>query len=438
MQYLHRTKFLFLFYFTMDVLPGAVSDDDEILYAVLCALCDSDGEETPFKRQKNKGSRRGKAPDKARDFEGAYQRFKRMYFDPQPIYNDRDFRRRFRMRKTLFEKIYADMIIESTFFQQKSDCTGKCGVHPLIKIISALRMLCYGLAADALDENFQISETLSLQCLKKFCTTLVEFYGNKYSGPPKQDEIKRILRENSERGFPGMIGSLDCMHWAWKNCPKALAGQYQGKEKTPTFVLEAVATYDLRIWHYAFGFPGSLNDINVLQRSTLVPDLLKSRYREDFEVNGASRSLLYFLTDGIYPEYPFFVKALTLPKTMKESFFTKMQESCRKDVERAFGVLQQRFHILVRPSNLWFKEDIHHIMQACIILHNMIIEDEGPELAAEVPRADNVVELELLASREGVSRIELLSLNQEITDRSEYHRLRRDLIEHLWNRKGSL
>lgn len=77
-------------------------------------------------------------------------------------------------------------------------------------------------------------------------------------------------------------------------------------------------------------------------------------------------------------------------------------------------------------------------MQACIILHNMIIEDEGPELAAEVPRADNVVELELLASREGVSRIELLSLNQEITDRSEYHRLRRDLIEHLWNRKGSL
>jgi hypothetical protein len=31
-----------------------------------------------------------------------------------------------------------------------------------------------------------------------------------------------------KRGFPGMIGSLDRIHWKWKNCPSALKGQYQG------------------------------------------------------------------------------------------------------------------------------------------------------------------------------------------------------------------
>ncbi|CAN1249305.1 hypothetical protein LINPERPRIM_LOCUS7101 [Linum perenne] len=40
-----------------------------------------------------------------------------------------------------------------------------------------------------------------------------------------------------------MIGSIDCMHWEWKNCP-AWDGQCTGYKKKPTIVLEAVASYD--------------------------------------------------------------------------------------------------------------------------------------------------------------------------------------------------
>jgi hypothetical protein len=68
---------------------------------------------------------------------------------------------------------------------------------------------------------------------------------------------------------PGCIGSIDGMHWAWKNCPTGWAGQFKGKEKKPTMVLEAVASKNLRIWHAFFGNPGALNDINILQRSHL-------------------------------------------------------------------------------------------------------------------------------------------------------------------------
>ncbi|ETN00884.1 hypothetical protein PPTG_17768 [Phytophthora nicotianae INRA-310] len=49
----------------------------------------------------------------------------------------------------------------------------------------------------------------------------------------------------------------------------ALAGQHKGKKKKPTIALEAVADYDLRIWHYKFGSPGSLNDIFILEQSSL-------------------------------------------------------------------------------------------------------------------------------------------------------------------------
>jgi hypothetical protein len=38
---------------------------------------------------------------------------------------------------------------------------------------------------------------------------------------PTMEDLQRILKENATRGFPGMIGSLDCMNWKWESCPKA-------------------------------------------------------------------------------------------------------------------------------------------------------------------------------------------------------------------------
>src|SRR3954463_8391025 len=60
-----------------------------------------------------------------------------------------------------------------------------------------------------------------------------------------------------------------------------------------------------------------------------------------------------------------------------------MQESARKDVERCFGVLQARFAIIRGSSRFWSKDDITVIMKACIILHNMIVEDECDETSLE-------------------------------------------------------
>ena len=52
------------------------------------------------------------------------------------------------------------------------------------------------------------------------------------------------------------------------------------------------------------------------------------------------------------------------------------QEGSRKDVKRAFGVLQSRFAIVAGSARFWNKCVLHDIMTACIIMHNMIIEDE--------------------------------------------------------------
>ena len=67
----------------------------------------------------------------------------------------------------------------------------------------------------------------------------------------------------AKHGVAGMIGSLDCMHVGWKNCPVAWQGSQMGKSGKPTIVLEAVADYNLWFWHSSFGWPGSLNVANI-------------------------------------------------------------------------------------------------------------------------------------------------------------------------------
>ena len=143
-----------------------------------------------------------------------------------------------------------------------------------------------------------------------------------------------------------MGGLVDCMHVKWKNCPKAWAGQYKGKEESPTIVLEAVVSHDLWFWHAFFGMAGSNNDINVLDQLPLFDNLVNGTGpTAHFVVNGNVHSMVYYLGDGIYPEYQTFVKTIPKPVGKKNKLFASMQESVRKDVERAFGVLQARFHI---------------------------------------------------------------------------------------------
>ena len=66
----------------------------------------------------------------------------------------------------------------------------------------------------------------------------------------------------------------------------------------------------------------------------------------------------YYLTYGIYPQWEIFVKTIQSPLGNKRKYFAKAQEEIRKDVERAFGVLQSRFAIVCGPARFWDKDTL--------------------------------------------------------------------------------
>jgi len=108
-------------------------------------------------------------------------------------------------------------------------------------------VLAYGSAADTVDEYLRLDETTTRLSVEHFVDEIINLFGDEYLRRPTPDDLQRLLHIEELRGFLGMIGSIDCMHWEWKNCPTAWKGQYSRGSGKPTIVLEAVASYDLCI-----------------------------------------------------------------------------------------------------------------------------------------------------------------------------------------------
>ena len=117
------------------------------------------------------------------------------------------------------------------------------------------------------------------------------------------------------------------------------------------------------------------------------------------------------------------------------------QEAWRKDVERAFGVLQARFAILSAPARLRRNKDLDKIMKACIIMHNMIVEDERDSYSKNYeyhnrysanPSSAAVISRDL----ENQSSADFLKRRGEMRNSQEHKRLRDSLVKHLWLKKG--
>ncbi|XP_048596266.1 uncharacterized protein LOC111208974 [Brassica napus] len=295
--------------------------------------------------------------------EDGHQKLWNDYFSETPTYNPELFRRRFRMNKSLFLRIVQRLETNIPYFQQGTDCTGRSSLTPLQKCTAAIRQLAYGGAADSLDEYVRLAETTARKSLHKFTAGIISLFGDEYLRQPTQEDLQRLLYIGDQRGFPGMIGSIDL----------------------------------------------------------------------NFYVNGNQYHLAYYLTDGIYPKWATFIQSIRLPQSEKHSLFAKTQEAVRKDVERAFGVLQARFAVVKNPSKLWDKDKIANIMKACIILHNMIVEDERSSYTQyNVREFQESEEDDTFTVTPNSNLGTAMDRRASVRNRQAHEQLKFDLIENIW------
>ena len=295
------------------------------------------------------------------------------------LFTERAFYRRFRMSPEKFAEIFNAVSHVDTGipeFLVRPDVALRIGASALQKIVSTFRQLAYGCTADIAEEYTGVQEEQGRKTMLAFCRWLDVFYGPKFLGAWTVEAIRKEMAINAARGFTGMLGSIDCTHWGWKNCPMVWAGQYHDRSGIRSVIAEAVAGSDMYFWHAEVGFPGAINDIQVLARSSFSMIYLESpAVNEVYYIGGVKFTGAFFLADGIYPPSAYFMKTIGEPSTEAEQHFARMQEGCRKDVERAFGRLLSKWHILDRAARTWFLPNIKVIWKGCFILHNITLRD---------------------------------------------------------------
>ncbi len=103
-----------------------------------------------------------------------------------------------------------------------------------------------------------------------------------YLRVPNDVELNRINKLHCKvHGVDEILGSLDCTHRIWKNCPKEWAGFYKGNENTPSIVLEVISDYHMFIWHTSYGYVGTLNDKIIFDLSPFQQRLMDGSFEDN-------------------------------------------------------------------------------------------------------------------------------------------------------------
>jgi hypothetical protein len=72
-------------------------------------------------------------------------------------------------------------------------------------------MLADGVAIYLVDEYICMSESTCIEAMYNFCRVITVVFGEVYLREPNLEDTQRLLSINEKRGFPGMLGSIDCM-----------------------------------------------------------------------------------------------------------------------------------------------------------------------------------------------------------------------------------
>jgi hypothetical protein len=101
---------------------------------------------------------------------------------------------------------------QDNYFVQRRNATRAPGFSCPHKVTIGYRQLAYGVPVNYVDEYVRIGESTTIEFLTRYVRAICEVFGQEYIRHSNEDDIARLLNTVEQRGFLGMLGSINCMH----------------------------------------------------------------------------------------------------------------------------------------------------------------------------------------------------------------------------------
>jgi len=298
--------------------------------------------------------------------------------------NEREFRRRFRVDKMLFELILGRIERDLRKDEAQAKKSSGSSITPAWRLAITLRMLAGGDPCGCADMAHVSDKTVwpvvyeTVDAINRHFP--VQDFDVMDAAKLKQLESEFAMRsENVVRGCVGAIdGTAVCIRKPLSSECGGKPWHYYNRKGFYALNLQAVCDSKKRFLYYSIKCTGNTHDSTAFDVSSLGAKLAQNRMRKPYWIAG----------DNAYRASEFMV--VPWPgrnlDTAKDSF-NFWHSNSRITIEGAFGILTQRWGIFWRPIPCSIKLATK-IVVACMTLHNLCMDDRIARHRVEYVRGD--------------------------------------------------
>jgi hypothetical protein len=286
------------------------------------------------------------------------------YVEPS---SEEGFRKELRVSKTVFEFLCA--VVAPAL--QKQDTKYRTCV-PLRRVVAiALKRLGSGMIYKDLGSWFGHGESTVRGVCMNFCHTVVgQLLHVAVRWPSKEQQDAYARGFQKLQGINRCVGAIDGSYIQIN--PPAVDGEnpvdYYCRKGFHAVSLQAVCDSRCYIWDICVGWCGSMHDYNVFGHSPAFYSIAEGKLYNNM-----------LLGDAAYPPRPWMLSpykgSANTPLQAYQRQFNFRQSSSRMAVERCFGMMKQRFRILLNRVT-GSLQGVAEVVGTCAILHNLCILDQ--------------------------------------------------------------
>lgn len=199
-----------------------------------------------------------------------------------------------------------------------------------------------------------------------------------------------------------------------------------------------------------------MNDINIGAASTILNKIAAGNFPPpcEYRIVGVFCNKPHWFYSGIFPRVQLLTSSISETVTIKKKLYSSIQEAVRKEIERAFGILQSKWNIICMPSKFMTVEIMKGVIKCFIIVQNIFVAEcdmlgndygmaDGEEstdimvgggvspMSCGVVRQDGCVSPPSSSSLE-----ELCEEFQFMEDEREHSSTKKQLMQHIWEFYG--